>query len=256
MTSEVTQLGRFGHHPDPAIDFCHEVDCCENDAFDLRGEVGIELRGALLLRIERAMSFRVGGDAGAVAAKQNLRALEAAMKSGREREHIEAAIARRRARLTAHDDMQAEILRLREDVARLEMERTLSGEGRSGAGEDGLSAERKAVLQNPRVNDAIQTALERGELTVTMDGYLAALNARQPGEGEREALREALAEAYRKGATDVHSYWVNNPGEPPRGDPEFGESASDYAAAALDIFDSAAALRAAALRATDDAGGA
>lgn len=99
MTSEVTQLGRFGHHPDPAIDFCHEVECCENDAFDLRGEVGIELRGALLLRIERAMSFRVGGDAGAVAAKQNLRALEAAMKSGREREHIEAAIARRRARL-------------------------------------------------------------------------------------------------------------------------------------------------------------
>jgi hypothetical protein len=80
---------------------------------------------------------------------------------------------------------------------------------------------------------------------------LAALNARQSGEGEREALREALAEAYRKGATDVHNYWVNNPGEPPRGDPEFGESASDYAAAALDIFDSAATLRA-----TDDAGGA
>jgi hypothetical protein len=61
-----------------------------------------------------------------------------------------------------------------------------SGEGRSGAGEDGLSAERKAVLQNPRVNDAIQTALERGELTVTVDGYLAALTARQSGEGERE----------------------------------------------------------------------
>lgn len=42
-------------------------------------------------------------------------------------------------RLTAYDDMQAEILRLREDVARLEMERTLSGEGRSGAGEDWTS---------------------------------------------------------------------------------------------------------------------
>lgn len=81
------------------------------------------------------------------------------------------------ARFTAYDDMQTEILRLREDVARLEMERTLSGEGRSAAGEDGLSVERKAVLQNPRVNDAIQTALERGELTVTMDGYLAALRA-------------------------------------------------------------------------------
>jgi len=56
----------------------------------------------------------------------------------------------------------------------------------------------------------------------------------------REALREALAEAYRKGATDVHSYWVNNPGEPPQGDPEFGEAASDYAMSALDPFDSSA----------------
>lgn len=56
----------------------------------------------------------------------------------------------------------------------------------------------------------------------------------------QEGLREALAEAYRKGATDVHNYWVNNPGEPPQGDPEFGEAASDYASAALDIFDSLA----------------
>lgn len=239
MTSEVTQLGRFGHHPDPAIDFCHEVDCCENDAFDLRGEVGIELRGALLLRIERAMSFRVGGDAGAVAAKQNLRALEAAMKSGREREHIEAAIARRRARLTAHDDMQAEILRLREDVARLEMERTLSGEGRSGAGEDGLSAERKAVLQNPRVNDAIQTALERGELTVTMDGYLAALNARQSGEGEREALRiiKAWLDWYRFATGDDDCQYLNGKG---------WDDAEALASTSMGYL--------AALRATDDAG--
>ena len=35
-----------------------------------------------------------------------------------------------------------------------------------------LTAERKTVLQNQRVNYAIQTALERGELHVTMDGYL------------------------------------------------------------------------------------
>lgn len=60
------------------------------------------------------------------------------------------------------------------------------------------------------------------------------------GDAGEEALRQSLAEAYRKGATDVHNYWVNNPGEPPRGDPEFGEAASDYAAAALDLFDSSA----------------
>lgn len=100
-------------------------------------------------------------------------------------------------------------------------------------------------------NDIQPYRAEQIAMAITELEIPAALNARQPGEGEREALREALAEAYRKGATDVHNYWVNNPGEPPRGDPEFGESASDYAAAALDIFDSAAALRA-----TDDAGGA
>lgn len=89
-------LGRFGHHPDPAVDFCHEVECCENDAFDLRGEIGIHMRGALLLRIERAMAFRVGGDQGCVAAKQSLRDLDQAMKEGRERQHMDAVIAARR----------------------------------------------------------------------------------------------------------------------------------------------------------------
>jgi hypothetical protein len=54
---------------------------------------------------------------------------------------------------------------------------------------------------------------------------------------QADVLREALKEAYRKGASDVHNYWVKNPGEPPRGDPEFGEAASDYAEAALDILD-------------------
>lgn len=61
-------------------------------------------------------------------------------------------------------------------------------------------------------------------------------------EAARQDVREALAEAYRKGATDVHTYWQRNPGEPPQGDPEFGEAASDYAAAAMDIYDSSAAL--------------
>lgn len=72
------------------------------------------------------------------------------------------------------------------------------------------------------------------------DTALASLSQTPATPMVQEGLREALAEAYRKGATDVHNYWVNNPGEPPQGDPEFGESASDYASAALDIFDSSA----------------
>ena len=56
--------------------------------------------------------------------------------------------------------------------------------------------------------------------------------------GQERALKEALEAAYIQGATDVHKHWTENPGEAPRGDPEFGEAASDYAEAALDPFDS------------------
>lgn len=56
----------------------------------------------------------------------------------------------------------------------------------------------------------------------------------------QDGLREALRAAYLQGALDVHGHWLENPGEAPRGDPEFGEAASDYAAAALDPFDSSA----------------
>ena len=56
----------------------------------------------------------------------------------------------------------------------------------------------------------------------------------------QDGLREALRDAYLQGALDVHGHWLENPGEAPRGDPEFGEAASDYAAAALDPFDSSA----------------
>lgn len=45
--------------------------------------------------------------------------------------------------------------------------------------------------------------------------------------------KDALKAAYEAGALAVHEYWQSNPGEAPRGDPEFGEAASDYAAAAL-----------------------
>lgn len=56
----------------------------------------------------------------------------------------------------------------------------------------------------------------------------------------QDGLREALRAAYLQGALDVHGHWLENPGETPRGVPEFGEAASDYAAAALDPFDSSA----------------
>ena len=58
-------------------------------------------------------------------------------------------------------------------------------------------------------------------------------------DGLVEELRDALTAAYEKGASDVHTHWQENPGEAPRGDPEFGEAASDYAAAAMDPFSSA-----------------
>lgn len=68
------KLGRFGHHPDPAIDFCVEVESLEGLAFDV--ERGMEERQPIALRINRAMGFRVGGDLSAITAKDTLRGLE------------------------------------------------------------------------------------------------------------------------------------------------------------------------------------
>lgn len=68
-------LGRFGHHPDPAIDFCIEVEELDSIVTDkqrcLRTDEPVPTE-----RIERAMAFRVGGDAGAVEAKRLLRSIE------------------------------------------------------------------------------------------------------------------------------------------------------------------------------------
>ncbi len=68
------KLGRFDHHPDPAIDFCVEVEELEGMAYNRR--VGFDPEPALDARIERAMQFRVGGDQNAVSAKGVLRTLE------------------------------------------------------------------------------------------------------------------------------------------------------------------------------------
>lgn len=76
-----TQLGRFGHHPDPANDFCIEVEAIQGQLFDATH--GISKPGTepvtidtVRNRIERAMDFRVGADEIAVSAKQLLRTLE------------------------------------------------------------------------------------------------------------------------------------------------------------------------------------
>jgi len=71
---------RFGHHPDPAIDFCIEVEAIQGEAYNER--VGFPIEGPPLAdRIFRAMQFRVGGDEGAVWAKSLLREIEASRGS-------------------------------------------------------------------------------------------------------------------------------------------------------------------------------
>lgn len=71
------KLGRFGHHPDPAIDFCVEVE--EIEAIHCNVRLGFILQGEMKerdRRILRAMDFRVGGDQNAVKAKDRLREIE------------------------------------------------------------------------------------------------------------------------------------------------------------------------------------
>jgi len=74
---EVGELGRFDHHPDPAIDFCIEVEVIEGLHYDHK--VGASDGAGLAERVARAMTFRVGGDEIAVRAKHTLRGIEAAL---------------------------------------------------------------------------------------------------------------------------------------------------------------------------------
>jgi hypothetical protein len=54
--------------------------------------------------------------------------------------------------------------------------------------ERALYAERTVIVQNKRVNDAIQTALEQGELTISSEGWLTDV-----GDGVEAAFREGFA---------------------------------------------------------------
>jgi len=71
-----SDVAKFGHHPDPATDFCVEVEALLGEIENRRigFENGTPNQAELDQRIERAMSFRVGGDPHAVMAKQQLRA--------------------------------------------------------------------------------------------------------------------------------------------------------------------------------------
>lgn len=65
---------KFGHHPDPAIDFCVEVE--EIQAMACNRKIGFDPEPTLGPRVDRAMQFRVGGDIGAIDAKATLREIE------------------------------------------------------------------------------------------------------------------------------------------------------------------------------------
>ena len=77
--TEAENLGRFGHHPEAAIDFCVEVE--EIEAIANNAKIGLtgfgheQDRAGLDERIERALEFRVGADSNSVAAKDALRSL-------------------------------------------------------------------------------------------------------------------------------------------------------------------------------------
>lgn len=75
------KVGRFGHHPEPAIDFCIEVEALEGHLFDAKhgiGKPGHEPRRVdddFRRRVSDAMYFIVGGDQIAITAKATLRSI-------------------------------------------------------------------------------------------------------------------------------------------------------------------------------------
>lgn len=78
--SAADKLGRFGHHPEPAIDFEIEVESLIGMAFDAAHGIGKpghapRSREEVAERISKALDFRVGGDPSCVEAKRLLREL-------------------------------------------------------------------------------------------------------------------------------------------------------------------------------------
>lgn len=74
---QTEQLGRFGHHPHPADDFCVEVERLVGAAYEAK--VGMIEPAPVRRDVDRAMKFIVGGDPIAVAAKDTLREVAASL---------------------------------------------------------------------------------------------------------------------------------------------------------------------------------
>lgn len=85
------------------------------------------------------------------------------------------------------------------------------------------------LVENARLtrerDDYQRTADAETDLRQAMEVNLADAESRQISDYDRG---NALFDAFVAGANQVHKYWTENPGEPPRGDPEFSEAARDY----------------------------
>lgn len=88
------------------------------------------------------------------------------------------------------------------------------------------------VEQIDRENEALQEWAEEGRRmeraiaeAVSAERAQILASLREPDAGLHYVMKEALAKAYRDGATDVHNAWEND--EHSR-EPDFGEAASDY----------------------------
>lgn len=79
LVKEHEGLGRFRHHPDPAIDFCSEVDFLEGRVRNV--QCGMDTKEDVAKEIFTAMKFRAGGDVRAIKAKDRLRDLESTLNS-------------------------------------------------------------------------------------------------------------------------------------------------------------------------------
>lgn len=119
-------LGRFGHHPNPAIDFEIEVESLQSRLFDAKHGISkpgtaVESIVAVLEDIQRAMSFRVGGDEGAVKAKQLLRQLEnealSALTAGKPEQAVRPSLGIAGYRLLAPGELDAETVERAAQVA-------------------------------------------------------------------------------------------------------------------------------------------
>jgi hypothetical protein len=75
-------LAGFGHHPDPAIDFCFETESIANEWGNLKIDFlnRTPRMSEVETRLSKALSFDVGADRNAMGAKSILRKIEAEMR--------------------------------------------------------------------------------------------------------------------------------------------------------------------------------